>query len=220
LTKVPGGETTVTGSLDSLTGRFEFQGRRFELYPSSSLDFRGDLNPDVFITVFREISGVETRVTISGPMRQPALQLSSNPPLDPSDVLSLIVFNTSTNELSAGQRQELAVRAGTLAVGFLANALTDALQRAAGIDILEIEPATGVGGGAKVTVGEEIAPGLVARFSRHFGADAYDEATIEYQLLRILRIRATFSDASSLSTRSPFRRIESAGIDLLFFFSF
>jgi hypothetical protein len=220
ISKEPGAQMTVNGSLDSLTGRFEFQGRRFELYPSSSVDFRGDLNPDVFITVFREISGVETRVTISGPLRQPTLQLSSNPPLDPSDVLSLIVFNTSTNELSAGQRQELAIRAGTLAVGFLANALTNALQRAAGIDILEIEPTSGVRGGAKVTVGEELAPGLVARFSRHFGADEYDEATLEYQILRILRIRATFSDASSLATRSPFRRVERAGIDLLFFFSF
>ena len=39
-------------------------------------------------------------------------------------------------------------------------------------------------------------------------------------LSRILRLRATFSDAQSLEARSPFRRIERAGIDLLLFFSF
>ena len=61
---------------------------------------------------------------------------------------------------------------------------------------------------------------LVARFSRQFGRDEYDEATIEYHLSRLLRIRGTFSDASTLNLRSPFRRVERAGIDLLVFFSF
>ena len=72
-----------------------------------------------------------------------------------------------------------------------------------------------------MTIGDELAPGLVARFSRQFGRDEYDEATIEYYLSRILRIRATFSDAGALIARSPFRRVERAGIDLLIlFFSF
>ena len=71
-----------------------------------------------------------------------------------------------------------------------------------------------------MTVGEEIAPGLIARFSRQFGTDPYDEATIEYILTRLFRLRATFSDAQTLNSHSPFRRVERAGIDLLCFFSF
>ena len=88
----------------------------------------------------REISGVETRVTIVGPLNEPELRLASTPPLDQSDILSLIVFNTSTNQLSAPQQQQLAVRAGTLAAGFLAAPLMSALERTLGIDTLEIEP--------------------------------------------------------------------------------
>jgi hypothetical protein len=218
--KAPSQALSITGSLDSISGSYSFQGRRFELYPSSSVDFRGDLNPGLFISVNRVISGVETRVTISGTLGEPELRLSSTPPLDPSEILSLIVFNTSTNELSTAQQRELAIRAGTLAVGFLTSSLTTALEHSIGLDVLEIEPVTGVAGGAKVTIGEEIAPGLVARFSRQFGVDQYDEATIEYHISRILRLRATFSDAGALITRSPFRRVERAGIDLLLFFSF
>ena len=120
------------------------------------------------------------------------------------------------NALSAEQQQQLAVRAGTLAAGFLTAPLLTALERTLGLEILEIEAATT---GARVTIGDEIAPGLVARFSRQFGADQYDEATIEYFLSRLFRIRATFSDAGSV-VRSPFRRVERAGIDLLLFFSF
>jgi len=210
----------VTGALDSLTGTYAFQGRRFDVVPTSSVIFRGDLNPELYISVTRDISGVQARVSIIGPLQQPELHLSSTPPLDESDILSLIVFNTSTNQLSSAQQQELVVRAGALAAGFLATPIVQAIQTDLGLDILELEPAGDIGTGPRVTVGEEIAPGLVARFSRTFGQEPYDEATIEYYLSRLLRLRATFSDAQSLNTRSPFRRIERAGIDLLVFFSF
>jgi hypothetical protein len=105
-------------------------------------------------------------------------------------------------------------------VGFLAAPIVSALQSELGLDILQIEPAGDLNTGPKVTVGDEIARGLVARFSRQFGADPYDEATVEYYLSRLLRLRATFSDAQPLLARSPFRRVERAGIDLLLFFSF
>jgi len=225
LYKDPGQPLYVNGSFDQVTGTYTFQGRRFDLDPTSSINFRGDLNPELFVTVTRDISGVQTRVTIAGELRQPELRLASTPPLETSDILSLIVFNTSTNQLSALQQQELAVRAGTLAAGFLAAPLLSALEHTLGISTLEIEPASSArpgdpSSGARVTIGDELAPGLVARFSRQFGTQDYDEAQIEYYLSRILRIRATFSDAADLIATSPFRRIERAGVDLIVFFSF
>ena len=220
LYKDPAKPLYVNGQIDSLTGTYAFQGRRFELDPSSSITFRGDLNPELYVTVNRVISGVETRVSIVGSLSEPELRLASTPPLDPSDILSLIVFNTSINELSATQQQQLAVRAGTIAAGFLAAPMVASLQKTLGLDTLEIEPGDDLRGSARVTVGNEIAPGLVARFSRQFGDSDYNEATLEYYLSRILRIRATFSDASSLTAVSPFRRVERAGVDLLLFFSF
>jgi translocation and assembly module TamB len=163
---------------------------------------------------------VQVRVTVAGPLREPELRLASSPPLESSDILALIVFNAPVNELTEGQRQELAVRAGTLAAGFLATPLLTAIERTLGLDILQIEAPGTPSGGPRVTIGEEIAPGLVARFSRQFGREEYDEATVEYYLSQILRLRATFSDAGALTARSPFRRVERAGLDLIFTFSF
>ena len=218
--KDPGQPLYVNGSFDSVAGSYAFQGRRFEIDPTSSINFKGDLNPELYVTVARVISGVEARVTIAGNLTMPELRLASTPPLESSDILSLIVFNASTNELSTAQQQELAVRAGTLAAGFVATPLVTALQRSLGLDTLEIEAPDTINTGPRVTVGNEIVPGLVAEFTRQFGAEPYNEATFEYFLSRILRIRATFSDADTLLARSPFRRVERAGIDLLFFFSF
>lgn len=219
LYKDPAQPLSVTGSFDQITGTYAFQGRRFDVLESSSINFRGDLNPEVYVTVTRVISGVETRVSIFGPLKQPELRLASTPPLDQSDILSLIVFNTSTNQLSAAQQQQLVARAGVLAAGFLAQPIVSAISNETGIDIFEVEPGD-VGTDIKVTIGHEIAPGLVARFSRQFGQDAYDEATVEYYLSRLFRLRATFSDAQTSASPSLFRRVERAGIDLLLYFSF
>src|SRR5262249_31556307 len=82
LYKDPAEPVSVTGSFDSITGTYAFQGRRFDVSPSSSINFRGDLNPDIYVTVTRVIQGVETRVSVFGPMRQPELRLASTPPLD------------------------------------------------------------------------------------------------------------------------------------------
>jgi autotransporter translocation and assembly factor TamB len=220
LYKDPGQPLYVTGSFDAISGTYAFQGRRFDINEAaSSINFRGDLDPEIWVTVTRLISGVTTSVTIAGPMHSPELRLASNPPLDAGDILSLIVFNTSASDLSAPQQQELAVRAGTLAASFLATPLISALQNELGLETLRVE-AGGFGEGPRVTVGQELAPGLVARFSRQFGPESYDEATVEYYLSRILRLRGTFSDAASLTARSPFRRVERAGVDLMLFFSF
>ena len=58
-------------------------------------------------SVKRVISGVEVSVGIIGPLNEPELRLSSAPPLDDSDILSLVACNTTLNQLSASQ-QELA----------------------------------------------------------------------------------------------------------------
>jgi translocation and assembly module TamB len=211
----------VTGSLDQVAGTYTFQGRRFEIdEAASSINFVGDLDPQIWVTVTREISGVRTEVTLSGSVSQPELRLASTPPLEQSDILSLIVFNTTPNSLTAIQQQELAIRAATLAAGFVAQPLLQAVQNELGLEIFEIEAGSPSGGGPTVTIGQEIAPGLVARFSRQFGQDPWNQATVEYYLSRLFRVRATFSDAQSITARSAFRRTERAGIDLLLFFSF
>jgi autotransporter translocation and assembly factor TamB len=154
-------------------------------------------------------------------LHQPELHLSSTPPLDDSDILSLIVFNTASNELSSVQQQELLVRAGALAAGFIATPLLSAIENQLGLEVLEIEALGEFGGGPKVTIGQEIFPGLVARFSRQFGPDPYDEAALEYTLSRIpAAARHVLGCADTDLRARPFRRIERAGVDLLLFFSF
>src|SRR4029079_7161253 len=58
LYKDPEQSLYITGSFDSIRGTYAFQGRRFDVTPNSSINFRGDLNPEIYVTVTRVIQGV------------------------------------------------------------------------------------------------------------------------------------------------------------------
>ena len=101
--KAAGGPVTVAGTINTVRGTYQFQGRQFEIARNGTLRFTGgaDFNPVLDLTATRQIpdTGVEARVRITGSLQTPALALSSTPPLEESDVLALIVFNRPINEL-------------------------------------------------------------------------------------------------------------------------
>ena len=69
------------------------------------------------------IQGVEARVNVRGTLKKPEIVLSSTPPLEQADILSLIVFNQPINQLGEGQQVSLAQRAQALATGAVAGQL-------------------------------------------------------------------------------------------------
>jgi autotransporter translocation and assembly factor TamB len=111
--KAPGGEPEVVGVVTVVRGFYEFQGRRFEVLRDSQIRFTGlrPIDPSLQVGAQRLISGVTAIVNIRGTARQPAVTLTSSPPMDEADVLSLIVFNQPINQLGEGERLNLAQRA-------------------------------------------------------------------------------------------------------------
>jgi hypothetical protein len=62
---------------------------------------------------------------------------------------------------------------------------------------------------------------LFLTYAREFSSEPYNEVLADYELTRYLRVRANASDVSGVRSRaSLFRRIERAGIDLIFVFSY
>ena len=99
--------------MNTIRGNYDFQGRRFEILRDGTIRFDGldQLNPTLDIRTRRLIQGVEARVNVRGTLRKPEIDLSSTPPLEEADILSLIVFNQPINQLGEGQQMSLAQRA-------------------------------------------------------------------------------------------------------------
>ena len=132
----------MRGTANTVRGFYEFQGRRFTIQRGGTLQFHGlpQINPDLNVTAERLIpnTGVTARIHITGAARAPQIALSSNPPLDEADILSLIVFNRSVNELGTGERASLAETAGGIASGFVASSLGRSIGKALDVDLFEI----------------------------------------------------------------------------------
>jgi hypothetical protein len=219
LVKAPGAELRLVGDVNTVRGTYTFQGRRFEILRDGHIRFAGtdELNPTIDLQARRIISGVETFVRVRGTLKQPELSFSSNPPLDQADILSLIVFNQPINELGEGQQLSLTERAAALAGGYLATGLSRSISNALELDEFEIQ--TGENGLAPtLSVGEQVGEHFFFHVRQGFGDTQTTELILEYQLKDYLRLQGTAAETGA--QRVTFRRVERAGLDLIFFFSY
>jgi translocation and assembly module TamB len=206
---------TLVGTVRIERGTYQFQGRQFAIARDSEIRFQGSpTNPALSIDATREIQGVTANVRLTGTLSEPDLALSSNPPLDQGDVLSLIVFNQAMNQLPTEQRVSLAARAGVLAAGAIATPLSESVRQALDLDTFEIRPAESASG-ASVVVGRQVSERLFVGFQHEFGGDEASQVSFEYRVNELLRVVTSLSEGrGSRSLRSG--AAEAAAIDLIF----
>lgn len=226
IVKPANGQVLLLGTIETIRGTYEFQGRRFDLERGGTLRFLGEPqpNPSLDIAATRVIpnTGVTARVEVNGTAKAPQLALSSTPPLEESDILALIVFNRPVNELGTGERASLAATAGGIATGFLAAPLGESIGRALDLDLFEITTTTEEGDlGAGLTLGQQVGDRAFFKLRQQFGERSITEFLLEYSLTDYLRVQTTAApETSGSANRIGQRRIERAGIDLIFFFSY
>jgi uncharacterized protein involved in outer membrane biogenesis len=224
--KKPNAPVTLVGTVNTVRGTYDFQGRRFDLARDGTIRFIGTptINPLLDVTATRNIpnTGVEARIHITGTPKAPQLELTSNPPLEESDILALIVFNRPVNELGSGERSSLAATAGGIATGFIAQPLGESIGKALDLDLFEISTTSENGDlGASITLGQQVNQRTFFKVYQQFGTRTATQFQLEYQIARFLRAAANASpETTGAANRINERRIERAGIDLIFFFGY
>jgi autotransporter translocation and assembly factor TamB len=224
--KDPNGPVTLVGTVNTVRGTYDFQGRRFDLVRDGTVRFTGTptINPLLDISATRKIpgTGVEARIHITGTPKVPQLALTSTPPLEESDILALIVFNRPVNELGTGERTSLAATAGGIATGFIASPLGESIGKALDLDLFEITTTTENGDlGAAITLGQQVNQRTFIKLYQQFGNRSTTQFQVEFQIARFLRLNANAApETTGAANRINERRIERAGVDLIFFFSY
>jgi translocation and assembly module TamB len=222
-TKEAGKQIALVGAVNTVRGNYDFQGRRFEILRDGTVRFDNaplnEMDPLLDIRTRRLIQGVEARVNVRGTLRQPEIVLSSTPPQEEADILSLIVFNQPINSLGEGQQISLARRAQELATGAIVGQLAQSIGNAIGVDTFEISTAPEGGGAASVTIGQQIGQNLYVKVQQGVGDQSQTNFILEYELTRWLRLQANVLQGSSVQ-QSLFQRMQGSGLDLLFFFSY
>jgi hypothetical protein len=216
-TKAPGARPVVVGTIRTIRGMYEFQGRRFDLQRDGTVSFKGPdpTDPTLDITGHREISGIDARVRVHGTAKRPELDISSAPPLDEADVLSLIVFNRPLNELGEGEKGAVGQAAATMVGGLVAAPLAEALRGLLDVDLLEISAGGEAGGGPSVAIGNQIGERVFAKVRQQFGAADATEFLLDYELTELLRLQTSVVEGAQ-TNRVAGRLTEQAGVDFVF----
>ncbi|MEP7304912.1 MAG: translocation/assembly module TamB domain-containing protein [Acidobacteriota bacterium] len=221
-TKAPNQQVRVAGTVNAVRGSYQFQGRQFTILRDGLVRFNGDpidqMNPSLDLKTQRIIQGVEANADIRGTLQKPRIELTSVPPLERGDILSLIVFNQPVNQLGEGQQISLNQRAEQLALGSLAGQLSKSLGSLLNVSEFQIQAAPESGAAAQLTIGQQVSQRLFVKLEQGVGDVSTTNAVLEYELKDWLHLQTNLMQAAA-AQQALFDAVRDSGFDLIFMFT-
>jgi autotransporter translocation and assembly factor TamB len=187
------GPISLVGEIDTVRGWLQFHSKRFTL-ASGQILFTGGPNIDSTLNIDAQnaVSDYTIDVIVAGTASKPEIKLQSQPELAQADILSLILFGTTSSQLGQNQKATLQQQAQSMAAGVAGQALSESLGLASlGVDV----------NGESVGFGHYLNENTYVSVSPNFGASTSSTpsqlASIQYFFRRWLTITtATMSDGS------------------------
>lgn len=184
------GRPEIVGRLESIRGVLLFFGRRFRI-ESSSLAFTGGrkIDPELDIRSVHEGRELTVNLLLTGPISNPDLSLSSNPPLPEDEILARALFGKSAGQLTAVEAVQLAAAVGELTTRSSGPGVLARLREAVGVDVLRF-------GSVETAEGEQATTFEAGRYfteGLYVGVETstVEEGggvTVEYEVSRRLRL--------------------------------
>ncbi len=145
----------LLGIVRILSGTHTQSGKEFELEPSEIL-FGGDpLNPYLNINATHRDDPYTIRVNITGQLDTPSINFSATPYLSQSDILSMLLFNTTTDDLLSGSQDS-----SKTAISLFGNIFAKEIVRNFGIKLDKLVLTTTQEGKLGVEVGKKISKNI------------------------------------------------------------
>jgi TamB, inner membrane protein subunit of TAM complex len=194
LEKAPGEQLRITGRIELRRGWYAFQGRRFTL-DEGRIIFTGNVPPDPSFAIAASYTARDYRVIvhIGGTASKPTLTLLSEPPLEQSDILSVLLFGKPTAELGQGQSVGLQRQAVEIATGYVAPDLQQSVMNSLGLDALDVSVPQDATTPGRVAVGRYVTGDVFVSLAQEFGAQQAEVVSLEYSLTRRFSVRASTS---------------------------
>ena len=178
----------ITGRAAVESGTVTYRKRVFTV-KKGEIDFTNPYKTELMFDIEGEVQVRKWTIllAISGHPDKLSFTLTSDPPEEDGDILSLLVFGRTTHELIEAEGGTTKSAAGTLA-GILATRFGDDIKEATGLDILEVETQAQeeeqVSDQVKVTIGKELSRRMTLKYAVESTDGELSQRTIaEYKLL-------------------------------------
>lgn len=182
-------ELSLAGSIACKRGWIALKGHRFNI-DRSKLAFAGAYNdpPLLDISSSVRISNYKVICLIQGPSDQPQISLSSEPPLEQADIVSLLLFGRTTKSLNADQESSVEHSARNMAVSYAASAAFDSVKDQLIPTPLDIDLETVDTEGARIGVGHYLNHKTYFHVEQGFGRHEGQKFSLEYLLTPLWKI--------------------------------
>lgn len=187
-----------TGALSLRRGTFSLIGQTLTL-TEGRIDFTGDglADPSLRLVASSQRGGITANAIVSGRVRDPKVTLSSVPELPQDEVLSRLLFNSSTAKLSPFQIAQVANALASLSGNpLLGDDPLNRMREAVGLDRLTV--GTDAAGRPVLEAGRYVADGVYVGTKQGAGGGA--QATIQIDIGRGVRLEATTGTGQTSAT--------------------
>jgi translocation and assembly module TamB len=179
----PARDPQVIGGFHLLRGSLSLLGKRL-VFTRGQLRFHGDLTPELDLVAETTAADITARIEVSGPATRPLFSFTSDPSLPQDEILSRILFQNASGNLSAFQAIQLANAVASLTGRGDA---FEQLRRSLGVDSLDI--GSSANGGPTVGISRAINDRISVRATT--GARAQDNGvSVDLDVTRHIRLQA------------------------------
>lgn len=207
----------IFGPVQTVRGWYDLLGKRFEIR-EGVVTFTGgkEFNPEVAVWtrhIFRDAEREKRtlELQISDKAFSPKLQFTlDDQQIEEADALSYLFFGRGVNELSSGQKSEMAgqekyldasAMATGMAVSLLAGQLTQGLENSLKVDYLEIKGEDNWQSG-RFVVGKYLTSDVFVSYEKGFGRAYSDQSgpdlvTLEYNITKFLYLQLSQAQENS-----------------------
>jgi len=202
----------ITGRAAVESGTVTYRKKTFTV-KKGEIDFSNPYKTEPMFDIEGEVQVRKWTILlgISGPPDKLFFTLTSDPPEEDGDILSLLVFGRTTHELIETEGGTTKSAAATLA-GILATRFGDDIKEVTGLDILEVEAQAQeeehMSDQVKVTIGKELSRRMTLKYAVESTDGELSQRTIaEYKLLEGVLLSG-FQDHQGSSGGEIFFRLE------------
>lgn len=180
------------GKMTIEEGRFLLSGSKFDLKDSSFYFSSGkELLPLIDINAEKEVSGYEVKIRLQGSAEKPSLTLSSTPPLEQGEILSLILFGRTSQNLNPEESARWGGAAAALAFSYEASPILNSVSKKMKIDTMEI--GTSSKGDPQIGFSKYLSDRLVLEYQQTFGALPESNINLRYRINKNLSVETNSS---------------------------
>ena len=182
-------------------GSLQFMNRVFT-FTTAEIIFNGEVpaDPRLDVNLEAEVSGYRVLIDVRGRGSSPEISLTAEPDLQQADIMSLLLFGQTMNDLDNDQtgrmqeendpRQQLQQNLAALAMVFGTTGMQQSMSSALGVDMVEF--GSDSEGDSTLMVGKYLTPKVLVKYHQSLEKSGTYFMTLDYSINRFFKLVSTY----------------------------